>query len=242
MRAAELHKALASDNDDLDFRPEPFTTLTQRSLYQSLRGEIRQALATARTASGWLPAEARKEVEQIGSREEEVIDRLRRLMATKITAKRIRLHGDFRLEEILASGNDYVFFDFAGDTTRPMSERRLKHSPLKDVADLLRSFHYAALASLYEQVEIGTLPFEKLPDLEPWATTWYRWVGAAFLRTYLKGLAGTDLLPPQETTTAVLLEAFMFEKAARELTWEVNNRPSWASIPAKGMLEALGNT
>jgi maltose alpha-D-glucosyltransferase / alpha-amylase len=241
-RTAELHRALASDTDDLDFRPEPFTTLWQRSLYQSLRGEIRQALAKARTAFGWLPEEARTEVEQIAGREEEVIDRIRQLTSIKINAKRIRLHGDFRLEEILASGNDYMFFDFAGDTTRPMSERRLKHSPLKDVADLLRSFHYAALAGLYEQVEIGTIPVEKLTDLEPWATSWYRWISAAFLRTYLQGMAGTDLLPPEEITTAVLLEAFMFEKAARELTWEVHNRPSWAHIPAKGMLETLGNT
>ena len=170
-----------------------------------------------------------------------MINRLRQLVSIKINAGRIRLHGDYRLEEILSAGNDFMFFDFAGDTTRPMSERRLKQSPLKDVADLLRSFHYAALASLYEQVETGTIPTERLRDLEPWATTWYRWVSAAFLRTYLQGMAGTGLLPPDEVTTAVLLEAFMFDKAARELTWEVHNRPTWAQIPAQGILELLGN-
>jgi maltose alpha-D-glucosyltransferase/alpha-amylase len=240
-RTAELHRALASDNDDLDFRPEPFTTLAQRSLYQSLRGEIRQALAKARTASEWLPEEARLQVEQIAGREEELMNRLRQLVSIKISAGRIRLHGDYRLEEILSAGNDFMFFDFAGDTTRPMSERRLKHSPLKDVADLLRSFHYAALASLYEQVEIGTIPAERLNDLEPWAAAWYRWVSAAFLRTYQQEMAGTELLPPDEITTAVLLEAFMLEKAARELMWEVHNRPTWARIPAQGILDLLGD-
>ncbi|HKZ28083.1 MAG TPA: hypothetical protein VJ482_00410, partial [Acidimicrobiia bacterium] len=91
----------------------------------------------------------------------------------------------------------------------------------------------------YEQVEIGTIPTERLPDLEPWATSWYRWVSAAFLRTYLQGMAGTGLLPSQENTAAALLEAFMFEKAARELTWEIHNRPTWARIPAKGLSDGL---
>jgi len=238
-RTADLHRALASDPDDVDFRPEPFTTLAQRSLYQSLRGEIRRAFAEARAACKWLPEEARVEVEQITGREWELIDRLKRLTSAKFDAKRIRLHGDYRLDEILASGNDFIFFDFAGDTTRPMSERRLKQSPLKDIADLIRSFHYAALASLYEQVEIGSIAPERLPDLEPWATSWFRWVSAACLRTYLLGMATTGLLPSQENDTAALLEAFMFEKTARELSWEIHNRPTWARIPAKGILEAL---
>jgi maltose alpha-D-glucosyltransferase/alpha-amylase len=241
VRTAELHRALASDPNDVDFRPEPFTTLSRRSLYQSLRTEVRQAFAQARTACAWLPDEARTEVEHVIGREEELIDRLRRLVSTKIDAGRIRLHGDYRLEEIMATGNDFIFFDFAGDTTRPMSERRLKQSPLKDVADLIRSFHYAALASLFDQIEQGTIPAERLTELEPWAFAWYRWVSAAFLRAYLQEMAGTGLLPADENMTMVLLEGFMLEKAARELTWEVHNRPSWARIPARGMLEALGD-
>jgi maltose alpha-D-glucosyltransferase/alpha-amylase len=66
-------------------------------------------------------------------------------------------------------------------------------------------------------------------------------VSAAFLRAYLQEMAGTGLLPADENMTMVLLEGFMLEKAARELTWEVHNRPSWARIPARGMLEALGD-
>ncbi len=240
-RTAELHRALASNDDDIDFRPEPFTTLAQRSLYQSLRGEVRQAFARTRQALAWLPEETRSVVEQTVSREGELIERLRGLISIKIDARRIRLQGDFRLEEILGSGNDFVFFDFAGDTTRPMSERRLKQSPLRDVAELIRSYHYAALAGLEEQLETGTATTERLADLEPWATAWYRWVSAAFLRTYLQGTAGTGLIPSDETTTRALLDAFMLEKAARELAWEVHNRPGWARIPAQGILDALGD-
>ncbi|MCJ7754907.1 MAG: hypothetical protein MUP13_10120, partial [Thermoanaerobaculales bacterium] len=81
----------------------------------------------------------------------------------------------------------------------------------------------------------------RLVALEPWASAWYRWVSAAFLRTYLQGMAGTGILPADDNTTMVLLEAFMLEKAARELTWEVHKRPSWARIPARGMLEVLGH-
>ena len=122
-----------------------------------------------------------------------------------------------------------------------MSERRLKQSPLRDVAELIRSYHYAALAGLEEQLETGTVPSERSAYLEPWATAWYRWVSAAFLRNYLQGMAGTGLLPSDETTATVLLDAFMFEKAARELAWEVHNRPGWARIPAQGILDALGD-
>jgi maltose alpha-D-glucosyltransferase/alpha-amylase len=241
-RTVELHLALASEENDAEFRPGRFTTLAQRSLYQSLRGEIRQDLARARRALEWLPDETRGVVERVAGREQEILDRLRKLVSTRLDGKRIRLHGDYRLEEILASGNDYIFFDFAGDTTRPMSERRLKQSPLKDVADLLRSLHYAALAGLYEQVEMGAIPPDRFPDLEPWATLWYRWVSASFLRTYLHGMSDSGLLPSDEQATAVLLEAFMMEKAARELVWEVHNRPTWASIPAQGLLAALDDS
>ncbi len=241
-RTGELHRALASDDEDVDFRAEPLTPLSQRSLYQSLRGEVRQAFAEARAACAWLPEEACADVGRMTGHEEELIERLRQLTAAKIDGKRIRLHGDYHLGEVLAAGNDFFFFDFAGDTTRPMSERRLKQSPLKDVADLLRSFHYAALATLYEQVELGTLPAERLPDLEPWATSWYRWVSVAFMHTYLQQMAGTGLLPSDPNNAATLLEVFMVAKSARELTWEIHNRPAWAGIPAKGMLEVLGES
>jgi maltose alpha-D-glucosyltransferase/alpha-amylase len=238
-RTAELHLALASDDVDGDFRPGRFTTLAQRSLYQSLRGEIRQALAGARKSLEWLPDEARSEVEQVVNREQDILERLGGLLSLKLDGKRIRTHGDYRLEEILASGNDYIFFDFAGDTTRPMSERRLRQSPLKDVADLLRSFHYAALVGLSEQIESGAIPVERIPELEPWTIAWYRWVAAAFLRTYLQETAGSGLLPTEDAATVALLEAFMMEKASRELLWEVHNRPAWSRIPARGLLAAL---
>ncbi|MDR9449880.1 MAG: maltose alpha-D-glucosyltransferase, partial [Acidimicrobiia bacterium] len=207
-RTAELHRALASNDDDLDFRPEPFTTLAQRSLYQSLRGEVRQAFASTRRALARLPEETRSVVEQTVGREGELIERLRGLISGKIDARRIRLQGDFRLEEILGSGNDFVFFDFAGDTTRPMSERRLKQSPLRDVAELIRSYHYAALAGLEKQLETGPVTSDRWAELEIWATAWYRWVSAAFLRNYLQGTAGTGLVPSDETSATALLDAF----------------------------------
>jgi maltose alpha-D-glucosyltransferase/alpha-amylase len=226
---AALHLALASSNEDPSFRPEAFTTLYQRSLYQSLRTEVRQVLRSVRRRSG-LPVDVADAVDALLRQETALLDVLRRVAAERMDGVRIRCHGDYRLDEVLFTGADYVVFDFAGDTTRRMSQRRIKASPARDLAEMLRSFNYAARVALQAEIDSGAVPDDGVALYEAWAAAWDEHVGAAFISSYLEA-GGSRLVPSSPQHLQWLLDGYLVEKAVHELQWEVDHRPHLASIP-----------
>ena len=121
----------------------------------------------------------------------------------------------------------------------PLSERRIKRSPLRDVAGMIRSFHYAAYAGLYQHVERGSLPPENLATFEPWARFWNHAVSSAFLRAYLQALGKSEVLPKSDEELRVMLPAYLLNKAIYQLGYELNNRPTWLKIPLQGILHLL---
>ncbi|MGQ0814555.1 MAG: maltose alpha-D-glucosyltransferase [Gemmatimonadota bacterium] len=230
VRTAELHNVLASDPDDTDFAPEPFTIFYQRSLYQSMRnltGRVFDALSK------------RADVPDITVLQEEVLNRFRKLIDQKLNGIRIRTHGDFHLGQLLFTGKDFVITDFEGEPLHPLSERRLKRSPLRDVAGMIRSFQYAAYAPLIKKQSGVVVREEDLTLLKHWAEAWYSWVSGSFLSGYLKTVQ-QSLLPPSGAELETLLDAYLLEKAIYELSYEMNNRPDWLQIPMRGLLELLG--
>ncbi|HWI58971.1 MAG TPA: alpha-amylase, partial [Bacillota bacterium] len=140
---------------------------------------------------------------------------------------------------VLYTGKDFIIIDFEGEPARPLGERRIKRTPLRDVAGMIRSFDYITYAALFKQLELGTLQEEQLSALEPWTGFWYRWVSAVYLKAYLQVLSGTDLLPQSKEQLAVLLEAQLLHKAIYEVGYELNNRPTWVKIPLRGILQLL---
>jgi maltose alpha-D-glucosyltransferase/alpha-amylase len=165
---------------------------------------------------------------------------LRTILERPIGGMRIRIHGDYHAGQVLWTGSDFVIIDFEGEPGRPLGERRLKRSPLRDVAGMLRSFHYAAYGTLLTDGLASATRPEDVPRLQPWARLWYETVGATFLRAYLEGMAGTNLLPDDEQQLVTLLDASLLQKALYEVVYELNNRPSWTSIPLRGILELAG--
>jgi len=120
-----------------------------------------------------------------------------------------------------------------------MDERRAKRSPLRDVAGMLRSFDYAIDSALAQwAVESGEKASGTDP-LAPWAAFWRAWVSDAYLQSYLGAVSRSGLLPEHPEDVALLLDVFLWEKAAYELAYELNNRPSWAGIPIRGLLRLL---
>ncbi len=244
VRTAELHIALASDASDPGFSPEPFTPFYQRSVYQSLRGQATQAFRLLRRSVGSLPEGIRQRGQQTLEREKEVMARFELVSERKIVSSRIRCHGDYHLGQVLFTGKDFVIIDFEGEPARSLSERRLKRSPLRDVAGMLRSFHYAACAGLFSKTEGTGGPRDligpaELPSLMPWARFWYLLAGAIFLRAYLDVARGTALLPDSREELVILLDAFLLEKATYELAYELNNRPDWVYVPLQGINHLL---
>jgi maltose alpha-D-glucosyltransferase/alpha-amylase len=239
-RTAELHIALASGRGK-DIEPEPFSELYQRSLYDSMRTLTKKNLRLLRQRLKSLPEAVLSSAERVLAAEDEIIERFRRLTSRKLTAERIRTHGDYHLGQVLYTGRDFVILDFEGEPSRSLSERRLKRSPFRDVAGMLRSFQYAAYVKLFEEASEGVASPESLPALESWALYWERWVSAAFLQAYLRRAQSASFLPASAEENTILLDAYLLEKAIYELGYELNNRPDWVRIPLQGILQILAD-
>ncbi|HUP32931.1 MAG TPA: hypothetical protein VM184_07850 [Gaiellaceae bacterium] len=214
---ALLHNALASDPGDPHFAPEEPSAEALALLSASIDEEIEQAF------SGLPEHEA---LDEVRGRGEEVRHRLRTLTHIGHVGKMIRNHGDYHLGQALwTDERDWVILDFEGEPARPAAQRRLKRSPLRDVAGMLRSFAYAASAS---SIQRGVDP----PD------GWEQSCRDSFLDGYLATVEPT-LLPSGEEAIRRLLTVFELEKAVYELRYELDNRPEWVSIPVAGILRML---
>jgi maltose alpha-D-glucosyltransferase/alpha-amylase len=247
-RTAELHLALAAETADPEFAPEPFGTLYQRSLYQSMRTLTGRSLQLLDERSGRLEGQAAELAARLLGRRGDILGHFAALLEGKLAAQRIRIHGDYHLGQVLYTGRDFLIIDFEGEPARALSERRIKRSPLRDVAGMLRSFDYAAHSELARQIEGALVSRDDAPALAGWARWWQHWVSARFLAAYLERLGWQDggdggeggLLPPAADDLSTLLDVYLLEKAIYELRYELNNRPDWVAIPLAGILELLG--
>jgi maltose alpha-D-glucosyltransferase/alpha-amylase len=235
-RTAELHLALSSNAADPDFAPEPFSLLYQRSIYQSMQSLARRNLQLLKRNLGLLPEKVKTEAEKLLPLEKNILDRFGAILKKKISAMKIRIHGDYHLGQVLYTGSDFVIIDFEGEPAKALSERRLKRSPFRDVAGMIRSFHYAVYTGLLKKAAIRQ---EDIPLLKPWANLWYKYVSAAFLRSYLETSGDAPFMPKDRQESDILLRTFLLEKAVYELGYELNNRPDWLIIPISGIKELL---
>ena len=232
-RTAELHLALAAATDDAAFAPEVFHPREVEEMTAQMRDETMKAFDLLKSNLALLPDEILEMAGVALGRRRQMVDRLNLPAQDHDYGKRIRTHGDYHLGKVLRSRNDFAIIDFEGEPARPLAERRAKYSPLKDVAGMLRSFSYAADATL---MTYTTRHPEDFASLEPWARLWERTVSAQFLSTYRETAKSGSILPAAEEDFRRLLDAFLFEKAARELIYELNNRPTWVRIPLAGAL------
>ncbi|OGR83757.1 MAG: maltose alpha-D-glucosyltransferase [Elusimicrobia bacterium RIFCSPHIGHO2_01_FULL_64_10] len=236
LRTAQLHLALASDAEDPAFAPEPFTPFYQRSLYQSLRNLSSGMFRTLARRHKNLPESVQPKARAVMNLESDILKKFQSILDHKITALRIRCHGDYHLGQVLFTGKDFMIIDFEGEPARNLNERRAKRCPLRDAAGMLRSFHYASSASLILGAS-ETLPNpDEAAALAPWASFWTAWVSSAFLRSYLDEAAKGRFLPKSREELKMLLDVYLLEKAVYELDYELNNRPDWVRIPLEGIL------
>lgn len=241
-RTAELHIALASGLDNPDFAPDSFTFMYQNSLYQYMRSFTIRIFQLLREHVKSLPEELKEDAQHVLDLEKDIIERYQPIRKQKISAARIRCHGDYHLGQVLFTGKDFVIIDFEGEPTRSLSERRLKRSPLLDVAGMIRSFHYAAHSALTIQAPLTPRPADDLPLLRHWAQYWYVWVSVAFLTSYLDVVGLSGLLPENPEHLRILLDAYIMEKAIYEIGYELNNRPDWVKVPLQGILQLMEAT
>lgn len=235
----ELHVALASRPELEAFRPEPFGALYQRSLYQSTRNLLGSSLDRLNRRIGRLPDEEQELARRVLGLRSGILERFRELLDRKLEGRRIRCHGDYHLGQVLFTGRDFRIIDFEGEPDRPLSERKLKRSPLRDAAGMLRSFDYAARTVLRSLPERGLVQELDHSVARPWSRLWTEWVSVEFLAGYLSAVEGRTLIPETPEGRALLLDLFLLEKALYELGYELNNRPDWARIPLEGILSLM---
>ena len=235
-RTAEMHRALANAPDYPAFAPEPLTAADLDALRSAVRRQAETALGALRANLDRLTGEVTAACDLLDRGPAVLADPLRGHVGVPAATK-IRIHGDYHLGQVLWVDNDYVILDFEGEPTRSVDERRAKFSPLRDVAGMLRSYHYAAYAGLFAFTRDRPDDFARL---EPWADLWHQWAAAAFLRGYQQAAGRAHFLPTSRGEFAALLDGFMLGKAFYELAYELNNRPDWVRIPLRGILALLG--
>lgn len=237
-RTGDMHLALACETQDKNFKSELFTTLDQRSLYQSMTTLARKVLQGLAKTINKFDESIKKEVTLLLNNEDKIFNLAKQILSYQIKGQKIRCHGDYHLGQVLYTGKDFVIIDFEGEPARALSERRIKKSPLKDVAGMLRSFHYAKYSALLKIREQSAL--SQYHHAEEYALYWYQWVCHLFVKGYLSKAGAASFLPATDELRTILLKSYMLEKTIYEINYEINNRPDWIQIPCRGMLELIG--
>jgi maltokinase len=212
----EMHTALGSDSNDPAFAPDEPSVESLALLTADIDEQIERLFVELPDSD---------ELEPVIGRGQDVREKLRTLSHIGAGGRIIRTHGDFHLGQTMLTERGWVILDFEGEPARPLPERRLKRSPLRDVAGMLRSFSYAAAGA------------RLLRDAPP-PVDWEHQARETFLAGY-RETVDAALLPPGQQATDQLLAVFELEKAIYELRYELNNRPDWVGIPVAGILRLL---
>jgi maltose alpha-D-glucosyltransferase/alpha-amylase len=228
-RTAEMHMALASDSSNPAFAPENFTANYQRSLYSSLRKLLRDRFSLLEASLTKLDPASLDLAKKVLALEDKILEAFSEVYQTKINAVKTRTHGDYHLGQVLFTGKDFIIIDFEGEPGFSFSERRLKKNPFKDVAGMMRSFHYAAFGKLLlnENYRDRDLEF-----LEQAAEQWQHYVGRFYLGAYMERIGMGTVLSEEND---ILIRTFLIEKAIYELGYELNGRPDWTIVPLRGI-------
>lgn len=231
---AEMHLALLKAGETRkDFAPEPFSMHYQRSLNQGMRTAAGRVFRQLAAQKDTMTESSHGLAESLLGKKDQVYARLAKICGKPLVTDKIRIHGDYHLGQVLNTGNDFVVIDFEGEPSLSLGERRLKRSPLKDVAGMLRSFDYAAAEALRREDAADAA------TLSPWLAQWVEAVQRTFVEAYLKRAGRASFLPDQREDLDELLQIFMLEKAVYEIGYELSYRPDLAGIPLRAVLSMI---
>ncbi len=236
-RTAELHLALASSATDPAFAPEPFTRLYQRAVYQSFQTLARRTMWLLEMNAPTIDPDFAEELQEILSLEPAVVESLKKLTLRKIPTIKMRIHGDYHLDQVLYTGKDFTITNFEGDPTRLPGERRLKYCPFRDVAGMIWSLNYAAWSILLKKATLGP---DEIRQLKPWAEFWCRYISQTFLSGYLEAAGSAEFVPKKPEDIDLLINTYLLERALTKTGFILNYRPDRINIPFQVLRYILG--
>jgi len=236
-RTGELHVIFASDAGDPAFAPEPLSSADRAALAERASSMLEKTMASLAALHNQLAADARTEADRIleAHRRHVITDLLGQFRNDSGVALKIRTHGDLHLGQVLVRGDDVAIIDFEGEPARPLSERRAKSSPFRDVTGMLRSFDYAPEAVLRESSLPGTRS-----KYGPRARRWTNDVSVAYLRGYFAAVGDAPFIPAARDEKLALLTFHQLEKVIYEIAYELDHRPDWLPIPLRGLATLVG--
>ncbi|MFY7908549.1 MAG: putative maltokinase [Emticicia sp.] len=235
-RTAEMHKALFALRGADTFNAEPFDRQYRRFLHQKMENLLERRYNLLTDNYLRLDEQAQTLAWKFMEAKDLILDFVDQVLTRPLMSYRTRIHGDYHLGQVLATENDLVIIDFEGEPESTIAERKIKHSPLKDVAGMIRSYHYAVSAKLYNSAE--TSEIDEL-QLQRAADRWYKLIKDTYLEEYLSVFGDPHPLFKDNNEINYLLLFHLLEKAVYEIGYEVNYRPSWVKIPLKGIAEVL---
>ncbi|MGV8841296.1 MAG: putative maltokinase, partial [Bauldia sp.] len=231
-RIGEMHAALARPTDDPFFAPEPIGADHMTAQLAASAAVADQAFA----ALASVPAGSNDAADALRPRRNDVVGLLGALAATPADAKRMRVHGDLHLGQVLIAKDDVVIVDFEGEPGKSTEARRTKDTPLRDVAGMLRSFAYAADTATQS---IAQRFADKAGAAADYSANWRKTVETAFMGAYEVAAGGTDAWVADAGDRSRLLRFHLLTRALYEIVYEANNRPDWIGTPARGVIEIL---
>lgn len=226
---AQIHKTLANGIEK-SFEPEAFSLHYQRSLYSTMTSLVRETVQVIEKKGAELPAHLSAEIKALAGDREILLNTLRRVYSKKFDVLKIRTHGNLGLSHILLTGKDIVILDFGGNPLKPFSERRLKRSPLRDVAAMIRSFYYVAYEGFLTSPQMQP---EEQNSLLPFADLWAHYMGNFFIKAYLEETKGIGFIPEEKSDFEILIQSFSLENALHWLNYEIAHRPERVVIPLR---------
>jgi maltose alpha-D-glucosyltransferase/alpha-amylase len=229
VRTGQLHLALSESKTFKDFIPENFSLHYQRSLYSSMLVQVREAYQAMQQKKAILDEIRKQEIEKLLHRKNEILNLFKKIYSKKLDVVKIRIHGSLSLAQVLLTGRDVAFQDFGGIPSRNYSDRRLKRSPLRDVASMLRSYYYAAYEGVFSS---GHVSGNDAYQLFPYAEIWTHYMGSFFMKAYLEIVRKSDFIPKADEDMKMMLQIYLLENALNALTYELGNRPDkiWPSL------------
>jgi maltose alpha-D-glucosyltransferase/alpha-amylase len=235
-RTAELHRALAAPTEDPDFAPEPILAKDIAAWRAAARRQAETSFATLRRQLTALADANREAASQLLARQQECSSLIDALAQEPVNAMKTRIHGDYHLGQVLVAQRDWYIIDFEGEPAKTPAQRRAKHSPLRDIAGMLRSFDYAAWSAVrHIAATTGTVAEATVQQAMAWRDETFD----AFMTGYRELNTEIPSYPADEREAARLLQLFTLEKACYELAYEAANRPDWIAIPIKGITAIL---
>lgn len=235
-RTAEMHTALAQETKSAAFKVEKFNPKYREWLFDHLKNLVEGRIQMLEANKHLLDDEAARMARLLSDKKEIVLKFFEKIKKKPLKSLRTRIHGDYHLGQVLYTGSDFVIIDFEGEPESSIADRKIKHSPLKDVAGMIRSFHYAVSAKLFYSKE--TKDADRL-RLQRAADRWFYLIRETFTETYLEALGKDQKLYANKAEINFLFLLHLLEKAIYEVGYELNGRPDWLKIPLKGIEQVI---